>query len=91
VKLSYAILCAPLAFCAGAAYGGFLPAGATGEIVVKLEDEPSTGHWRLHPHLVAYFGPDKIALDEVWGRSRKVRVFVAKDGEVERIVVLEWK
>ena len=63
----------------------------TGEVEVKMEDEAATGHWRLHPHVMAYFGPDKISLDKVWGQSKQVRVFVSKDGVVHRIIVLKWK
>ena len=63
----------------------------TGEIEIKLDDEAATGHWRLHPHVVAYDGPNKISLDDVWGRSKQVRLFVSKDGVVHRIIVLAWK
>ena len=61
----------------------------TGEIVVKTEK--STGHWRVSNHTVVFSGKDRLTLSEVWSKTKKVRVHVSKDGEVQRITVLEWK
>jgi len=61
----------------------------TGEIVVQTDK--STGHWRLSNHTVVLYGKDRLALSEIWRKTKKVRVHVSKDGEVQRITVLEWK
>jgi hypothetical protein len=61
----------------------------TGEIVVKTDN--STGHWRLSDHTVVFSGKERLTLSEVWSKTKKVRVHVSKDGEVQRITVLEWK
>jgi hypothetical protein len=61
----------------------------TGEIVVQTEK--STGHWRLSNHTVVLYGKDRLTLSEIWRKTKKVRVYVSKDGEVQRITVLEWK
>jgi hypothetical protein len=60
-----------------------------GEIVVKTDN--STGHWRLSNHTVVLSGKDRLTLSEVWSKTKEVRVHVSKDGEVQRITVLEWK
>jgi hypothetical protein len=60
----------------------------TGEIVVKTDN--STGHWKLNNHTVVFSGKDRLTLSEVWSKTKKVRVHVSKDGEVQRITVLEW-
>jgi len=61
----------------------------TGEIVIKTDS--STGHWRLSNHTVVLSGKDRLILSEIWRKTKKVRVHVSKDGEVQRITVLEWK
>lgn len=61
----------------------------TGEIVIKTDN--SAGHWRLSNHTVVFSGKDRLTLSEVWSKTKKVRVYVSKDGEVQRITVLEWK
>lgn len=61
----------------------------TGEIVVKTDN--STGHWRLSNRTVVFFGKDRLTLSEIWSKTKEVRVYVSKDGEVQRITVLEWK
>jgi hypothetical protein len=61
----------------------------TGEIVVKTEN--STGHWRLSSHVVVLSGKERLALPEIWRKTKTVQVYVSKDGEVQRINVLEWK
>ncbi len=61
----------------------------TGEIVVKTEN--STGHWRLSRQVVVLSGRERLALPEIWRKTKTVRVYVSKDGEVQRINVLEWK
>ena len=58
----------------------------TGEIVVKTDN--STGHWRLSNHTVVFSGKERLTLSEVWSKTKKVRVHVSKDGEVQRITVL---
>lgn len=61
----------------------------TGEIVIKTEN--STGHWRLSHHTVVFSGNERLYLDEIWRQTRLVRVYVSRDGEIQRINVLEWK
>ena len=61
----------------------------TGEIVIKTDN--STGHWRLSDHTVVLSGKERINLSDIWGKTKNVEVFVSKDGEVQRINVLEWK
>jgi hypothetical protein len=61
----------------------------TSEIVVKTEN--STGHWKLSHHTVVLFGKERLNFSEIWRKTKKVEVFVSKDGEVQRISVLEWK
>jgi len=61
----------------------------TNEIVVKMDN--STGHWRLSPHTVVLSGQERLQLVDIWGKTQRVEVYVSKDGEVERITVLEWK
>lgn len=61
----------------------------TGEIVVKTDD--STGHWKLSHRTVVLSGKERLNLTEIWGKTKTVQVFVSKDGEVQRISVLEWK
>ena len=61
----------------------------TGQIVVKTEN--STGHWRLSDHCVVLHGKERLQLSDIWGKTEKVQVWVSKDGEVQRITVLEWK
>jgi hypothetical protein len=61
----------------------------TGEIVIKTEN--STGHWRLHRHVTVLSGRERLELSDIWGKTRLVQVWVSKDGEVQRITVLEWK
>ena len=64
----------------------------TGEIVVKTEN--STGHWRLHRHVTVLNegkASERLNIEEIWRKTKKVRVWVSEDGEVERISVLEWK
>ena len=61
----------------------------TGQIVVKTDN--STGHWRLNDHCVVLHGKERLQLSDIWGKTQKVQVWVSKDGEVQRITVLEWK
>jgi len=61
----------------------------TGEIVVKTDN--STGHWRLNSHVVVLSGKERLELANIWGKTKLVQVYVSKDGEVQRINVLEWK
>ena len=64
----------------------------TGEIVVKTDD--STGHWRLHRNVTVLNegkASERLALQDIWRNTKKVRVWVSQDGEVQRISVLEWK
>lgn len=61
----------------------------TGEIVIKTDN--STGHWRLSHHTVVLSGRERLSLADIWGKTRLVRVYVSRDGEVQRISVLEWK
>ena len=61
----------------------------TGEIVFKAGR--SRHHWRLGRRVVAYYGRDRVQLPVVWHRSRDVRVYVSRDGEVQRIIVLSWR
>ena len=61
----------------------------TGQIVVKMEN--STGHWRLSDHCVVLHGRERLQLSDIWGKTQEVQVYVSKDGEVQRITVLEWK
>ena len=61
----------------------------TDGIVVKTDN--STGHWKLSHHTVVFSGKERLNLSDVWGKTKKVEVFVSKDGEVQRISVLEWK
>ena len=64
----------------------------TGEIVVKTDI--STGHWRLHRNVTVLNegkASERLALDDIWRNTKKVRVWVSEDGEVQRISVLEWK
>ena len=61
----------------------------TREIVVKTEG--STGHWRLANHIVVFSGRERLRPSQIWGRTKRVEVFVSRDGEVQRISVLEWK
>jgi len=61
----------------------------TDEIVVKMDN--STGHWRLNKHTVVFSGKDRLTLSEIWSKTKKVRVYVSRDGEVQRISILEWK
>lgn len=64
----------------------------TGEIVVKTYN--STGHWHLHRHVTVLNegkANERLALAEIWRNTGKVRVWVSKDGEVQRISVLEWR
>ena len=60
-----------------------------GQIVVKMEN--STGHWRLSDHCVVLHDKERLQLSDIWGKTQKVQVWVSKDGEVQRITVLEWK
>lgn len=59
----------------------------TGEIVLKTEN--STGHWKLSHHTVVLSGKERLNLSDIWGKTKKVEVYVSKSGEVERISVLE--
>jgi len=61
----------------------------TGQIVIKMDK--STGHWRLSKHTVVLSGKERLTLSDIWGKTQKVQVYVSKDGEVQRISVLEWK
>ena len=64
----------------------------TGEIVIKTDS--STGHWHLHRHVTVLNegrAGERLDLEDIWRNTRKVRVWVSRDGEVERISVLEWK
>jgi hypothetical protein len=60
-----------------------------GQIVIKMEN--STGHWRLSNHCVVLHEKERLQLSDIWGKTQKVQVWVSKDGEVQRITVLEWK
>jgi len=61
----------------------------TGGIVIKTDK--SSGHWRLSNHTVVLSGKKRLTLSEIWSKTQKVRVHVSKDGEVQRIFVLQWK
>jgi len=61
----------------------------TGEIVIKTDN--STDQWRLSNHTVVLSGKKRLTLSEIWSKTQKVRVHVSKDGEIQRISVLEWK
>ena len=64
----------------------------TGKIVIKTEN--STGNWRLHNHVTVLNegkSSERLNLEDIWRNTRKVRVWVSRDGEVERISVLGWK
>jgi hypothetical protein len=61
----------------------------TGEIVVKTDN--STGTWRLAAHTVVLSGHERLTLSEIWSKTKRVKVYVSKDGEVQRIEVLAWK
>lgn len=61
----------------------------TGEVVIKTAH--STGHWRLSPHTVIMSGKDRLSFPDIWGKTKKVEAYVSKDGEIQRINVLEWK
>ena len=64
----------------------------TGEVVIKTNK--STGHWRLHRNVVVLNegkANERLYLEEIWRNTRTVRVWVSRDGEVQRISVLEWK
>jgi len=62
----------------------------TRQIEIKTE-ENSTGHWKLADHVVVLRGKERLSLSEIWGKTKRVRAWVAKSGEVERIDVLAWK
>jgi len=64
----------------------------TGEVVVKTDK--SIGHWRLHRNVTVFNegkANERLYLEDIWRNTRTVRVWVSRDGEVERISVLEWK
>ncbi len=64
----------------------------TGEVVIKTDK--STGHWHLHRHVTVLNegkASERLNLEDIWRNTRQVRVWVSRDGEVERISVLEWK
>ena len=64
----------------------------TGEVVIKTDK--STGHWRLHRNVVVLNegkANERLYLEEIWRNTRTVKVWVSRDGEVQRISVLEWK
>ena len=64
----------------------------TGEVVIKTNK--SIGHWRLHRNVVVLNegkANERLYLEEIWRNTRTVKVWVSRDGEVQRISVLEWK
>jgi len=42
-------------------------------------------------HAVVLRGKERLSLSEIRGKTKRVRAWVAKSGEVERIDVLAWK
>jgi hypothetical protein len=61
------------------------------EVMVKVDGEKAPGLWRLNPKADAFYLIEEIAVEEALRLSRKVRFQVSRDGEVERIDVLEWR
>ena len=61
----------------------------TNQIVIKTDT--STGHWKLSNHVSVSSDKGHVSLAEIWGKTKKVRVKVSKEGEVEHIHVIEWK
>lgn len=64
----------------------------TGEIVIKTSN--TTGRWHLNPSVAVFDEKHqnaKLYLDRIWGNAKRVKVWVAKDGEVEVLSVIEWQ
>ena len=59
----------------------------TGRIIVDVEDG-SVGHWRVGGYTVVLRGDRRLSLHAVLD-SLKVRVWVAEDGTIQRIAILE--
>ena len=62
----------------------------THKIEVKTE-ENSTGTWKVSGRVVVMHKGDRLDLSGIWGKTKRVKVWVTKSGVVERIDVLEWK
>jgi len=62
----------------------------THKIEIKTE-EHSTGTWKVAERIVVLRKGERLALSEIWGKTKRVRAWVSKAGVVERIDVLEWK
>ena len=58
---------------------------------IVIKTDKSTGHWRLSNHTVVLSGKKRLTLSEISSKIQKVRVHASKDGEIQRIFVLEWK
>ena len=61
----------------------------TNQIVIKTAT--STGHWKLSDHVSVSSDKGHVSLSDIWGKTKKVRVKVSQEGEVEHIHVIEWK
>lgn len=62
----------------------------THQIEIKTE-EHSSGTWKIAEHIVVLRKGERLALSDIWGKTKRVRAWVSKAGVVERIDVLEWK
>jgi len=58
---------------------------------IVIKTDKSTGHWRLSNHTVVLSGKKRLTLSEISSKIQKVLVHASKDGEIQRIFVLEWK